>query len=184
MSFGLGFWAAAGAGGAASGEAYEQIATTLVSSTTGSVTFSLIPQTYKHLQLRWAGRDASTSGDGYIRFNSDGGNNYSAHRIIGGTGSVTSSSVVPASVVYVASMANTNDATSAFSAGVTDFLDYSSTTKNKTIRAFTGVQSTNKFIALWSGAWYNTNAISSMEFFSGGTGWISGTRISLYGIRG
>jgi hypothetical protein len=181
MSFGLGFWAAAGGPGQFD---YEQIATTLVSSTTGSVTFSSIPQNYKHLQLRWAGRDASTSGDGYIRFNSDGGNNYSAHRIIAGTGGVSSSAVVPASVVYVASMANTNDATSAFSAGVTDFLDYSITTKNKTVRALTGVQSSNKFIALWSGAWYNTTAISSMEFFSGGTGWIAGTRISLYGIRG
>jgi hypothetical protein len=166
---------------------YELISTTVLDSTTPSVTFSSLEASasnYKHLQLRWAGRDASNSGDGYIRFNSDGGNNYSAHRVVGGTSNVVSTNVVPASVVYVTSMANTNDPTNAFSSGVVDFLDFSSTTKNKTARAFTGVSATNKFVALWSGAWYNTNAITSMEFFSGGTGWIAGSRFSLYGIRG
>lgn len=178
MPFGIGFFAS----GADSD--YRLIQTQLVSSTSSSVIFSNIPQGFTHLQLRWTGRDASTSGDGYIRFNSDGGNNYSAHRIIAGTSNVSASAVVPASVVYFATMANSNDATSAFCSGVTDFLDFASTSKNKTIRALTGVVSSNKFVALWSGAWYNTNAITSMEVFSGGTGWVAGSRFSLYGIRG
>jgi hypothetical protein len=176
----LGILAASGSGAGA----MELIGTTLVGSTTGSVTFSSIPQTYKHLQLRWAGRDASNSGDSYIRFNADSGNNYSAHRIAGGTGSVSSSVVVPASTIYVGVMANSSDASNVFAAGVTDILDYSSTSKNKTARAFTGTYGANIFVMLRSGAWYNTTAISSLEFISGGSGWVSGSRISLYGIKG
>lgn len=166
------------------GAAYELLSTTLVGSTTSSVTFSSISAGYKHLQIRWTGRDASTSGDSYIRFNSDSGNNYSAHRLAGGGSTVTSNAVVPASTIYVGAMANTNDPSSAFAAGIIDITNYANTSTNKTVRALTGVSATNKYIMLRSGAWYNTNAISSVEFISGGTGWVSGTRISLYGIRG
>lgn len=169
--------------GASETNSFELISTTLVGSTTSSVTFSSIASTYKHLQLRWVGRDASTSGDSYIRFNGDSGNNYSAHRLAGGTSSVTSSAVIPASTIYVGAMANTNDEANAFSAGIIDILDYANTSKNKTARAFTGVAATNIFVMLRSGAWYNISAISSIEFISGGTGWVSGTRLSLYGVK-
>lgn len=158
----------------------------LLTSTTSSVTFNTSALSeYKHLQLRWVGRDGSNSGDSYIRFNNDSGNNYATHRLVGGGGSVSSSSVVPASTIYVGFMANNNnDSSGIFAAGITDILDFASTTKNKTVRALTGTYGSNVLVGLRSGVWLNTAAITSIEFISGGSGWVSGSRISLYGSKG
>ena len=72
---------------------YESIATfTLGSSTT--VTFSSIPSTYKHLQIRYLARSARTGAatdDLAIRLNSDSGANYARHRLFGDGASVTAS---------------------------------------------------------------------------------------------
>jgi len=177
----LGFWAASGAGNPG---AYELISTTVLSSTTANVNFASIPNTYKHLQLRWVARDLTNSGDFYFQFNSDGGSNYTGHRLIAGTSGVSSNANVPTTVIYNGLAANSSDATGAFATGISDILDYGSTSKNKTVRSLTGVVSSNIYIAMRSGAWLNTSAVTSLNMIAGGGGFISGSRFSLYGIRG
>ena len=72
--------------------------TSLQTVTVGSggqttITFSSIPPTYTHLQIRWLAREntgaqADPSQNIRIRFNSDTGSNYSIHRLYGlGSGS-------------------------------------------------------------------------------------------------
>jgi hypothetical protein len=182
MSFGLGFWAAAGSGAANS---FELISTTILTGTASTITFSSIPTgTYKHLQLRWVARDLTNSGDFYFQFNGDGGSNYSGHRIVAGTSGISSNANVPTTVIYNGFAANSSDTTGAFSTGISDILDAFSTSKNKTVRSYSGVVSSNIFMGIRSGAWYNTSAVNQIVMIAGGGGFITGSRFSLYGIKG
>ena len=65
----------------------EPIATTLVGvGGVSTVTFSNIPQGYKHLQVRIFSRSTTSTyqqSGGYVRFNSDTGNNYTRHGLYG-----------------------------------------------------------------------------------------------------
>jgi hypothetical protein len=182
--FGVSLGIMDGAGGAAGGS-FESIAT--ASPTSGySVTLGSIASTYKHLQLRIHFMSSSASmSDVYLNFNSDGGNNYARHRLIG-NGSAASASG-NASDTLIGVIANNTSAPGSTipRVAIVDIADYASTTKNKTVRSFGGFDSNsaNGVVGLWSGLWMNTNAITSItvgvfqEF-------ASNTKISLYGIRG
>ena len=176
----------------------EPIATQLfTSSGTTSVTFSNIPQGYKHLQVRFIARNNDTasafSNDLSWRYNGDaGGSNYARHRLYG-TGSATGASGV-ADVSYASSelgiIPNNSYTSGVFGAGIIDILDYANTNKFKTSRLLGGIEGntndTNSRLVLNSNLWRNTAGINQIEFFvgTGGIGFIQNSRISLYGIKG
>lgn len=62
---------------------YTPIATTTLSSSTSSYTFSSIPSTYTDLILVCNYLSENTNGQGYIRFNSDSSTNYSRTAVYG-----------------------------------------------------------------------------------------------------
>jgi hypothetical protein len=185
----FGVLSAAGAGGGPSGGgAYELIQSSILTSDTASVTFSSIPEDYKHLQIRMVSRNPTNTGGALLRINGDTGSNYVSHRIYGFGGSVTSSALESATNVDLiaftsASLSSSTD----FGAGVIDILDYTNTSKNTTIRGLGGREqgngSTSDFIVLLSGLWINTSAVTSVSLTSEGT-FQTGSRFSLYGIRG
>jgi hypothetical protein len=188
MPIPLGIFATAGAGGAAAG-AFEQISTTILSSDTTSVTFSSLPSTYKHLQIRYAVRGSRAANDDFIalQFNGDTGSNYWYHYLEGTGSSVNASSIVSAeNRIRLGNVPAASAATSSFSGGVIDILDYAATTKNKTIRTLNGHHATPVAprIALRSGLWLNTSAVSSITFLALNGGWVTGSRFSIYGIKG
>jgi hypothetical protein len=115
-------------GGAAPTD-YESIATTTVGAGgAASVTFSSIPSTYSHLQIRLMGRTnrAATLDNVKITFNSDTGANYKAHYLAGdgstAYANVTSVSPNAVGIGYVS-------ASTAFIVSVCDILDYANTNK-------------------------------------------------------
>jgi hypothetical protein len=162
---------------------FESIATSTPSGVS-TITFSSIPSTYKHLQVRATtlfGAEAVLD----LRLNGDTGSNYTQHGIFG-----------RGAVVAVLGSANTSTvsimgAYSAIPSGfpcvaIIDIHDYASTTKNKTVRNFSGTNNNtteNRDVCLTSGVWRNTNAVTSVTLFSG-TNYTTGTTISLYGIKG
>jgi hypothetical protein len=76
----------ASSGGAAAAGDYESIATVTVGSGgSSSISFTSIPSTYQHLQVRAIQRCSSGVNNLQMQLNSDTGNNYSTHRL-GGTG--------------------------------------------------------------------------------------------------
>lgn len=189
MSFGLGFWAAAGAGGETS--SYELISTNIVSgSSTTVLEFTSIPQSYKHLQVRYTNRtSASSTGQASTRlgFNGNYAGNFTYHRLYGNGSSVLSEGGTGLNVSITGFVTGANAATNNFAAGVIDILDYSSTTKYKTFRSLAGLTaSTDNRVSLASGVFLqNTNALTSMFFsFDDGTNFVAGSRFSLYGIKG
>ena len=165
------------------GGSYESIATVTVSSAVSSVTFSSIPATYTHLQIRGI-IQKSTAGDVAMRmsFNSDTGTNYTYHfldgnatsAIAGGTGSDLFDVFYPISTT--ASM---------FSGAIIDILDYANTNKYKTSRvlAETDLNGSGRF-GLKSGLWMNTNAITSITLNPSSGNFSQYSQFALYGIKG
>lgn len=174
---------------AAPTDAYELISTTVLGSTTASVTFSSLgdySSSYKHLQIRSVAKTATT-GDGaegmILRFNSDSGANYARHTL-SGNGSSVSSSATTSTTHANAGLVTTNSSIAAFAGNVCDVLDAYSTTKNKTVRALTAHPGALVFVQLLSGVWINTASITSITLLPTLGSFITGSRFSLYGIRG
>ena len=86
-----------GTGVAASTNSYESIATVTVGAGgSSSISFSSIPSTYKHLQIRSINLSSSTDNNILMRFNSDSGANYSRHYVYGDGASVGASATTSA----------------------------------------------------------------------------------------
>jgi hypothetical protein len=163
--------------------AFESIAT--ISPVSASVSFTSIPSTYKHLQLRYMARvtSATTLNDINIRFNGDSGNNYAWHflRADGTTPSVssgtTTNSIQANDVLTGASSTSGN-----FGVGIIDIHDYASTTINKTARLFLGNdQNGSGYVSISSGFRNNTAAINRIDITQT---FANGSIFSLYGIKG
>jgi hypothetical protein len=165
----------------ASPSSYESIATATGTGSSGTITFSSIPSTYKSLQIRLK-VDASSGGQA-IRFNSDTGNNYARHYMGGNGSSVFAGGTASTNLMSVGD----DSATSYPSVIIIDIHDYASTTKNKTIRAIFGHDRNGAgSVYLYSGVWLNTSAITSLSLGQANFGGIfgTGTVASLYGIKG
>ena len=142
--------------------------------------------TYQHLQIRSLARNnvAGSSNNGlYLQFNNDTGNNYAFHRLEGAA-SVVSIGVPNTSGILIG-IALQNSATSnAFAASVADILDPYETTKNKTVRALSGVLGGSvPAVALQSGFRNNTEAISSIKLYPDAGNFVQGSRFSIYGLK-
>ena len=184
----LGIFSAAGAGGV-QGD-YELIASSILGSSQSSIVFdvSSFASTYKHLQIRYVARStrAGNTLDGLaVRFNADTGTNYSGHFLRGNGSAVSSGAETSISKPQIGIIPAADSTANVFGSGVADFLDPFSSTKHKTFRSLYGMTSQN-FVALNSGLWRNTNAITSITIFQteGSNNLLTGSRFSLYGIRG
>jgi hypothetical protein len=187
MPFGLGFFATTGAGAAAG--AYELIATQLITANTADLTFTSIPQTYKHLQLRFVARGNNNVTNLRFRLNSDTGSNYANHSLFGNGSGVFSDNSTSSTRMFTSEFSyDSASPTGAFTPGIVDFLDYSSSSKNTTIRCLMGFNDSGVTpnIRLRSSAWFNTAAVTSLLVYTdSGTGrFVAGSRFSLYGIKG
>lgn len=174
-------------GVAASTSSYESIATFNATGSETTFTFSSIPSTYQHLQLRALfQRTTSTQLDVGIRLNSDTGSNYSQHSLSGDGSAVAAAGAANNS--YVAIGVGPGGGTgNYFGASIVDIHDYAVTTKNKTIRSFNGADTNNAGISairLLSGAWYNTSAVNAITIYTFGDAMNTGTTFALYGIKG
>jgi hypothetical protein len=164
---------------------FESIAT-ITPSGVSTITFSGIPSTYKHLQVRAiAKRDtATTSGSSNLRFNGDTGSNYVRH-FLRGSGSAASAGAGTAqtSIECFEHTGNEAAVTNMMGVLILDIHDYASTTNNKTIRSLSGTdQNGAGNIYLTSGLWLSTAAVTSLTLFTSAN--YLNTTFSLYGIKG
>lgn len=182
----------------AAGTSFESIATQTVGvGGASSITFSSIPSTYKHLQIRAI---ASSDRTGYVvnnykmTFNGDTASNYRSHFITGGyltTPEVGASSSGPEGFIYMPT-GTTSAASNVFAGMIIDVLDYANTNKNKVSRNLmgydvNGTSGTGSYggtISLTSGLWRSTSVISSISIFPEGFNWIRYSTFALYGIKG
>jgi len=185
----LGVFASANQGQFISYPAFESIATVTVGGGgASSITFSSIPSTYQHLQIRFIARGNGAAYQ-YIstRYNSDSGSNYADHYLQGDGSSASAGQISGNSATRFDLPAATGSATSTFGAGIIDVLDYANTNKYKTTRALTGVdQNGSGAVALGSGLWMSTSAINTIVIqVRGGTeSFTQYSSFALYGLKG
>lgn len=159
---------------------YESIATANGTGASNTITFSSIPSTYKHLQLR--GVLLGTASDTVsIAYNSDTtATNYYYHRLQG-TGST-----VNAAAGNIRRLFDTNGSGSSYLGFVVDILDYANTNKYKTTRSLSGYDANGSgLIDFESNLWSNTAAINTLSLnLTAGVYFTTASSFALYGIKG
>jgi len=167
----------------APGKDFDSIATVTPYTTTTTVTFSSIPATYRHLQLR-ASAASSAAANMTVRFNGVTSGDYSWHYIEGN--GATASAGAGSNQTSILGPVVTNTA-SAYTGIIMDFLDYKDTNKNKTARMFAGVDlnGSNTWLSVFSGTLYNytSSAISSITITLSGATFAANSHWALYGIK-
>jgi hypothetical protein len=172
----------------AGGGDFESIATVTVGSG-GAATMTLdnIPSTYQHLQIRACWRiTGSNAAGGYanLRFNDDSGSNYAWHSLYGTGSSATAAGGASSSTAYVERIPTDSQTSSVFGGAVVDILDYASTSKYKTIRAFAGYDANGSgYTFLYSNLWMSTSALTKILFTPTNTGWAEYSTVALYGVK-
>jgi hypothetical protein len=182
----------------APGKDFDSIATVTLGTSASSITFSSIPSTYKHLQIRLFGQTnrATYGGDNfYMRVGAstvDSGSNYAWHMVYGegtATGTGAGSSATYINVLNGGCLGTT--AGGSFGGVVVDLLDYANTSKYKTTRALGGTDDNGasaggfgRAVGLNSGLWQSTTAINIISLYPmNGTNFNAYTSAALYGIK-
>ncbi len=168
---------------------YESIATTTVGSGgNATITFSSIPRTYKHLQIRCTSRTNRADVDDIyvVRFNSDTAANYSRHFLLG-NGSTTSSFGQGGETYILADgSAGASAAANIFGVCVIDVVDYADTNKFKTLRGLGGIDRNGAgYLTMVSGNWRSTSAITTVTITSlYSSTFQQNSQFALFGIKG
>jgi hypothetical protein len=170
---------------------YESIETFTVGvGGTSAIDFTSIPSTFTHLQLRCLIRTDRPIGDGAdlkVKFNGSS-TNYAFHDLNGNGASATAAAGSSAVAISLQRLASDNTAgANIFAAMIIDILDYTSTSKNKTVRSLGGYdRNGGGQIALSSGLWYaSPAAITSIELTTTATtSFKQYSSFALYGIKG
>ena len=169
--------------------AYDSIQTVTVSgSSTFSISFTSIPSTYTHLQIRGIGavnRTAAFTGGTAWTFNGDTAANYSSHNLYGYNSVASTGSSVSISSMGLADVGTINASVQYWSPTVIDILDYANTNKYKTARAFTGMDNGTATgeIDFYSANWRSTSAITTITMTVSTFNLLAGTTYALYGIK-
>lgn len=173
---------------------FELIETVVLTAAQASVTFDVsgLGSTYKHLQIRVAGRTTASEVLSGMRVRLgttaiDTGNNYSVHQFYGYNGSVTSGGSANQSWIFASAIAGNNASANVFGSVVVDLLDLWSSSKYKTVRSLGGAVNgtgTNAYVSLESGSWRNTAAVEKVLVTSAFGTLAANTRISIYGLKG
>lgn len=171
---------------------FESIATVTPSGVT-AVTFSSIPTTYQHLQIRVIGRTttAATEENYYVTFNSVS-TGY-GHFDLYGNGVATTpvaandKDVNDSSIILHKAATGAGTTSGVFGYSIIDIDDCNSTTKNKNLRHFGGnirPADTQGSIWLTGGLFTSTAAITSISITLASGNFASGSSVCLYGIKG
>jgi hypothetical protein len=184
----LGIWASQNYSRYSLPTSFDSIATTTVGAGgTSTITFTSIPQTYTHLQVRLIGRTGRASTEDVLKvtFNSDTANNYSWHNVAGyGTG-VEANGFASQNNMTLGWITAANDAAGIFGTAIFDILDYANTSKYKTSRSLTGYDwNGGGQLLLASGSWRNTSAITSITITPSFSALNQYSSFALYGIKG
>jgi hypothetical protein len=169
---------------------YEPIATTTLNSTTASISFTSISQSYTDLILAASVRGTtSTHLHAYVGNGSyDSGTNYSVTGMY--ARSTTNDYASERNSNYQGLRLspftyNVPSASSTFGTCVAHFQNYSNTTTYKTVLIRNASIGSNDYAGTEAAVsvWRNTNAINQIQIFPLNGSFVTGTIITLYGIK-
>jgi len=162
---------------------------TVGSGGASSITFSSIPSGYSHLQIRYSVLASQLGQNLVARFNGDSTTSYFAgHRLTGDGANAAAGAYSTDNAIILSNGAGTNALANAPTIGIIDILDYSNTSKNKTLRMLFGYDTNgagtgNNYqgVGMQSGLWMSTSAITSIVMTSATLNQYSS--FALYGVR-
>jgi len=174
---------------------YEFIAASAPTGTNISITFNSIPQTYKHLELRYVGRNSRPRvADGFLNLKINGSFATYVQSMFyyGGIspnapGEITFSPSLEGTGYFMGA-AGGNANSNARGIGVVSIMDYTNTTKLKTARSLSGsiTNSTSVGWILHSTLTNNsTSAVTSLtiETVDSSGGYVISGEFALYGLK-
>lgn len=161
---------------------------TVPSTSASSITFSSIPQTYTDLHIKMSTRcDGGTNGVlGAVRFNGDTATNYSDKVMYtNGNTSTGGSTNTGGTYSFAGSHPGTSSGTYYFGANDMYIINYTLGRWKGWHSDGGGESSTaGSYMAVASGIWMNTAAITSITLFpGGGYNFVQNSVFSLYGIK-
>ena len=175
----------------AAGATYVPLASTTLSSDTGSVTFSSISSSYTDLVIIMSvqgntGGTAQGSNTNFLRFNGDTASNYGATRMYGATSSssVQYGMFSNATSMHIGNGYESLTANTTFTPHIINIFNYANTAVNKSViaRANTTYSSDIR-TAINVGAWRSTSAVTSVTIYTDSAGgYRTGSIFALYGI--
>jgi hypothetical protein len=174
------------AGVAASTNSYESIMTTTVGAGgTSTITFSSIPSTYKHLQIRAMALRTTNPGMTMSINGDTTAANYPEHILYGDGSSAGAAFVNSGYAGYVWGI-NDQASSTAPAVAIIDILDYTNTNKYKTFRSLNGADKNGSGNITFSSGFNSaiTAAITSISFSGNGANFNQYSSFALYGIKG
>jgi hypothetical protein len=177
-------------GVAASTSSYESIASATGTGSSATITFSSIPSTYKHLQLRVLGR-STEAGAGksnlIIKLNNDSTTaNYRTHQLTGdGSSASATTTTGSAGLRFNDTLSRAGNTAGVMAVQIIDIQDYTAT-MNRTVRMFSGIDTNDAsgILGLYSGLYISTTAITQIDYTCPDGNLATTTVVALYGIKG
>jgi hypothetical protein len=169
---------------------YESIAS-FTGTGQSTITFSSIPTTFQHLQVRMITRlSSSSTTDVYMRFNGNSSAVYNEGHIRAAAGNSTVAGYNIADSTYFTALQSTGtgSTTDLFGVAIIDIFNYNRSNAHKAIRSVYGnchPTTSNGQVRYHGGLFASQTAITSIVFTDSNAGnFLTGSQISLYGIRG
>jgi hypothetical protein len=166
---------------------FSSIASTTLSSSATSITLSSIPQTFKHLHIRFSGRkDTTGANQTFVRLNGNTG--YFSNDVVANSSTVSQSRATGYTnfEIYGAS-SNSANPSNVFGVAIIEILDYSNSAKIPLMGSRSGnaSRSGNYALSVSAGQGKQTfaaAAVTSVTILSDDGNFVAGTSLEIYGI--
>jgi hypothetical protein len=157
---------------------YSIASQTVGSGGASSITFSSIPSTYTHLQIRMFAQTTNSNTDSTIIIN--GNSSVYRHQLYG-NGSTVTANANSGDAYIIFTPGNTANT---FGPAVIDILDYTNTNKNTTVRALSGRDLNGSgFVGIGSALFTGLGPVTSITLNGYSTSYAQYSTFALYGIR-
>lgn len=171
-------------------EGLSFIAQEVLTGSVTSITFSSIPNYFRHLFLECQLRtDAAAELDNaLLRFNADSAGNYDRQLVQANDATLTSAAAIAQTSISMIGTEAANSRASNFAPGLVFIPFYKETNAEKWLIAFSGIAGNASAVgdvyALYRiGRWRSTVAITSLTLLPvTGTNFVTGSKVNLYGI--
>ena len=162
---------------------YTPIATTTLTTTQTTITFSSIASTYTDIIVVASMKTTAPAYQPILRFNSDTATNYSATAVSGNGSSAVSSRHTSQNGIYVNPGAGTGGTVGNFMPWIISVQNYSNATTYKT--AIARFNNPDAIVNALVGMWRNTAAITTISLTaeSGSGDFQTGSTFTLYGVK-
>ena len=160
---------------------YEPIATTTLGSAASSITFSSISSAYTDLRLVIVPTSSTGNMNGWLRFNSDTGTNYSITDLTG-NGSAAASGRATSQTKFDFHY-NTGSIGTTPTLFEIDIFSYAGSTYKTLLCKNSNDRNGSGSVAAIVGLWRSTSAINAVSFTANGDTFAVGTTATLYGIK-